>query len=320
MQIGLFLRRALTALARRGTVFQDRVAALIVAAAIVTGCVAFWDWEGWDRTTIAGTGRFGLSTFGMLVSIQTILAMALAGLPSIAEERDRKSFDSLLATGLSSTELVLGMMGSGLVRTANWLAATTPVIVLVAMVGGVPPLMVLLTAVGAASSAVAASALGVAVSAYAPNRLKARAAGVGLFLAWIDFPLLFELLRPRVWPSCPQALAQANYLIIDSSPIGVGMSALPMGLITRPFGIVEALVRMIVLQLLGSAVSVFWAVWRLRAVSRALHDGEWSGPCAGCGMPHGGGQCRVNRVATIRFYGTNCILSGPQALSDASWP
>jgi ABC-type Na+ efflux pump permease subunit len=278
MQIGLFLRRALIALARRRTVFQDRAAALIVVALIITGCVLFWDRSGWERASIAGSAWFGLSTFGVVVGVQAVLAMCIAGLPSIAEERDRKSFDSLLATGLSSTELVLGMMGSGLVRSANWLAATTPVIVLIAIVGGVQPLLVLLTAVGAASSAFAASALGVAVSAYAPNRLKARDAGIGLFVAWIDFPLLFELLRPRVWPRCPQWLAQASYVMIDSSPVGVGISALPMGLITRPFGIVEALVRMIVLQVLGSAVLVLWAAWRLRAASRALHDGEWSGP------------------------------------------
>jgi ABC-type Na+ efflux pump permease subunit len=284
MQLGLFLRRALIALARRGTVFQDRVAAVIVAVAIVTCCVAFWDWTGWDRTTIAGARRFGLATFGVAVSIQALLAMAIAGLPSIAEERDRKSFDSLLATGLSSTELVLGMMGPGLVRSANWLAATTPVIVLIATVGGVPSLLVVLTAVGAASSAFAASAIGVTVSAYAPNRLKARDGGIGMFVAWIDFPLLFEFLRPRVWPRCPRWLAHASYVMIDSSPIGVGISTLDATLIPRPFGLIEALIRMIVLQVFGSTVLVLWAALQLRAASRALHDGEWSGPARWIGI------------------------------------
>ena len=84
MQLGLFLRRALITLARRGTVFQDRVAAVIVVAAVVAGCVSFWDRTGLGPDHDCRGGRFGLSTFGLVVGIQTLLAMALAGLPSIA--------------------------------------------------------------------------------------------------------------------------------------------------------------------------------------------------------------------------------------------
>ena len=64
MQLGLFLRRALITLVRRGTVFLDRVAAVMVAATVVAGCVLFWDRLGWERTTIADAAWFGLSTFG----------------------------------------------------------------------------------------------------------------------------------------------------------------------------------------------------------------------------------------------------------------
>ena len=39
MQLGLFIRRELITWARRGTVFPDRVAAVIVVAAVVAGCV-----------------------------------------------------------------------------------------------------------------------------------------------------------------------------------------------------------------------------------------------------------------------------------------
>ena len=185
MQLGLFLRRALITSVRRGTVFPDRVAAVIVVAAVVAGCVLFWDRLGWDRTTIAGRPGSACRPSAWSSVILALLAMGLVSgevASSIASERDRKSLDSLLATRLSSAEIVLGMMVAGLVRSANWLAATLPVVVLIAIVGGVQPPLVLLTAAGVGSSMFAAGGSRVAVSVYAPNRAKATAVGVGLLI------------------------------------------------------------------------------------------------------------------------------------------
>ncbi len=278
MQLGLFLRRALITFVRRGTVFKDRVAAVIMVVAVVAGCILFWDRLGWERTTIAGAAMFGLSTFGLLVGILTLIAMSLfyaRATPSIASERDRKSLDSLLATPLSSAEIVLGMMVTGLVRSANWLVATVPVVVLVAIAAGVPPLLVLLTAAGLGSSLFAAAALAVAGSAYAPNRNKAGSVGIGILIAWFDLPLFGELFLLRVWPGSPRWLVQVQHWLVDSSPAGVGMSAFLPTLVPRPFGLIEALLRMIALQVCGASLVVLWAAWQLRPASRALYDGDW---------------------------------------------
>ena len=70
--------------------FRDRVAAVILAA-VLAGCVLFWDRFGWDRTTIAGTAWFGLSTYGLVVGIQTLLAMAFAGSSIAREARPQES-------------------------------------------------------------------------------------------------------------------------------------------------------------------------------------------------------------------------------------
>jgi hypothetical protein len=275
MQLGLFLRRALFTSVRRGTAFHDRVAAVTVAAAVVAGCVLFWDRCGWDRTTVAGAALFGLSTFGVMIAGLALIAMALAGAQSIALERDCKSLDSLLATRLSTAEIVLGMMVTGLVRSTNWLAAALPVVVLVAIAGGVPPLLVLLTAAGLASSLFAAAALNVAVSAHAPSRSKAKSVGIGLLMAWTDLPLLVEFLLPRVWPGSPRWLVHLVHWLVDSNPAGVGVSAFLPTLVPRPFGLIEALLRMIALQVSGASVLTLWAAWQLRPASRALRDGDW---------------------------------------------
>ena len=63
MRLGLVVRCALITLARRGDVIQYRVAAAIVATAVVAGCAFFWDRLGWEQNTIAGTAWFGLSKY-----------------------------------------------------------------------------------------------------------------------------------------------------------------------------------------------------------------------------------------------------------------
>jgi ABC-type Na+ efflux pump permease subunit len=278
MQLGLFLRRALVTLVRRRTVFDDRVTAVILVEAVVAGSVFFWEQAGWEQTTSAGAAWFGRATFGLVVGIQTLLAMSLVCAevaPSIASERGRKSLDSLLSTRLSSAEIVVGMMVTGVVRCANWLAAALPVVVLVAIVGGVQPLFVLSIGAGLCSSVFAATSLAVAVSVYAPNRPKAIAVVIGPLVAWLDIPLIVEFLQPRLWPGAPRWFLHALHWLVDSSPAGVGVGAFLPTLVPRPFGLIEALARMTAFQVCGSLLLILWAIWQLRPASRALHDRDF---------------------------------------------
>ncbi len=277
MQLGLFFRRALITRARRGSAFHDRVAAVILVPVLVAGCVLFWDRCDWDRTSVAGSALFGLSAFALIVFTQAIVAAAIVDrevAPSIASERDRKSLDGLLASRLSAAEIVVGMMVMGLVRGANWLAAALPVVVLIAIVGGVPPMLVMLTAAGLGSCAFAAAALAVAVSVSAPNHSRALSVSIGPLVAWLELPLVVEFLLPLVWRGCPRFLVHAVHWLVDGSPAGVGVSAVLPTLVPRPFGIIEAILRMIALQVSGASALFLWATWQLRPASRALHDGE----------------------------------------------
>ncbi len=278
MQLGLFIRRELYTSARRGTVFPDRVAAVIVAAAVVACCVLFWDRMGWERTTIVATARFGLATFGVVMVILAVVAMAIVSrevASSIASERDRKSLDALLTTQLTSAEIVLGVMVAGLLRSANWLAAMLPVVVLIAIAGGVQPPLVMLTAVAVGSSRLAAGAIAIVASVYAPNRAKATAVGIGLLVCWLDIPIISEFLQPRVWPDIPRWLLHSLHSVVDSSPPGVGMGTFEPMLVPRPFGLIEAILRMIAIQICGGSLLVLWAITQLRPASRALYDGDW---------------------------------------------
>ena len=99
-------------------------------SAVIFGGAAVADWLGWDRHSVAGTSRFSLSIFGLYIAIQLMFVigmMATLVSPAIASERDRKTLDALLATNVSSAEIVLGGRILGVVAVRQLRAARRPV-------------------------------------------------------------------------------------------------------------------------------------------------------------------------------------------------
>src|SRR6516164_4922779 len=186
MFLGPFLRREMITSVRSARVIRDRLIALLLVTGVVAGCVLVWDEWGWDRTSVPGAAWFALVAYGLTAFALAGIAIGLAVgqvAPAIASERDRKSLDSLLTTRLSSAEIVLGTMAAGLLRTANGLAATLPVVVLMVFLGGVDPGLVLLSGAGLASTALAVAAIAVVASVGARTRGRAVPVAAGLVFA-----------------------------------------------------------------------------------------------------------------------------------------
>lgn len=274
MALGPFLRRELLTSARRGAVFAERRAVVVLAALVVALCVAIWDGKGKDRASVAGASSFARVTFAWVVAAQAIFAIGLVPIlvaPGIASERDRKSLDSLLTTRLSALGIVLGMMGAGLLRYLDSLAALAPVVVLMMFLGGVDPRLVLLALAGVGSTAIALAALSVAISAGARTALRAKSAAISWALAWMGLPGVLVFLVPRAWPAAAPWTAPIALPLLDSSLLGVGLSV--AGLVARgPLS--DALPRMIALQGAATVLLVSWAIVRLRPASRAVYDEE----------------------------------------------
>jgi ABC-type Na+ efflux pump permease subunit len=274
MALGPILRRELVTKMRRAETFHNRAASAGLALAVVVGCVATWDLSGWDRASVRGASRFAMATFGLIVAVQAVLTMVLVPgevAPVIASERDRKSLDALLATRLSSAEIVLGTMAAGLVRYASGLAALLPVAVAMVFLGGVDVKLVLLAAAGLASTAVALAALSAAASAVATTAGRAVARAVGMAMVWMVLPTWLVIVLPPLWPSASRWVAPVAVWLSDSSPFGVVANLAGLFRRASPVG---ALFRMIALQLAGAAALVAWSSWRLRPASRAAYDGE----------------------------------------------
>ena len=203
MVLGPFLRREMITSVRSARVIRDRLIALLLVTAVVAGCVVVWDEWGWDRTSVREAAWFALVAFGLIAFAQAGIAIGLvvgSVAPAIAAERDRKSLDALLATQLSSAKIVVGTMAAGLLRAANGLAATLPVVVLLVFLGGVDPWLVLLSGAGLASTALAVAAISVVASVGARTRSRAVSVAAGLVLTWLALPSAFLALRMLLWP------------------------------------------------------------------------------------------------------------------------
>ncbi len=270
MTVGPIIDRELRVALRRGSSRRDRLAAVLLLTAATMGCSLAWDWWGWDRASVSGAARFGLAAFGFIVAALGTLSFSTVQTP-IAAEREGKSLDSLLATRLSSAEIVLQTLVATLARYANVLGATLPVVVLMMFLGGIDLGLVLLATAGLLATAFALAAIGVVASVGARTAAQARTWASVLMCSWMVLPSLFSVLKPRSWPGGPRWLVAWAVWLLGTSPMGVVLNL--VGLLS-PGSVVDATVHMAQWELIGGSALLAWAIWRLRPAARALHDAE----------------------------------------------
>ena len=84
--------------------------------------------------------RFGSAVFALLAPLQLAMAVAFAALlttAAVAQEKDRKTLDLLLLTRMSNSELVLGKLLASSLSVFVLIAAAVPLLILIALLGGV---------------------------------------------------------------------------------------------------------------------------------------------------------------------------------------
>lgn len=89
---------------------------------------------------VGDLARFGMTVFQLLAPLQLAIAVffsALLAASAVAQEKDRRTFDLLLLTRLSNSELVLGKLLASLLHVLTPLVAAMPLFALVTLLGGV---------------------------------------------------------------------------------------------------------------------------------------------------------------------------------------
>jgi ABC-type transport system involved in multi-copper enzyme maturation permease subunit len=216
----------------------------------------------------AGRTVFLAVTMTQAIAVLAITPAVVAGV--IADERQRKTLHYLLASCLTSAEIVVGKLASRLISTAVYLMVLVPVLGMVSFLGGIDPNDVLLMFAASASTVLFIAAYSVFASVYAKRPRDAVVSVYLAELAWLFGPAVAKALVPVIRTESGVAADLVReaaewvgatspfFLIFDQSVFWRG----PSSWYAKVFW-------MIGLQCVAAVVFTLVAVWRLRPVYKA---------------------------------------------------
>ncbi len=274
MLFGPIVWRELRLQSRRRGTFTGRctsAAFLLVAIAVMAWIWAFYEQE---MTSIGGIATYTLSMFGILLGF---LFMATIGVvPSevgaiIARERERKTLDNLLATRLSDAQLVLGALGAGLIRYLTGFAVWFSVVVWMVPLWGLDPRLLVLGSLGMLTTALFIAVLSIIASIHGRDARRATSFAALFVMLWLFVPFIVVFAMPRLWPFGAYYVRPLAVFLLDSSPIAIFLNVAG---VSRRGTVWDAFWRMVGMEMGGALLLLAWAIWRVRAASRAAYDAE----------------------------------------------
>ena len=228
-----------------------------------------------SELTLQESAGLGRAIFYTFVAAQSIILLVItptltAGV--VAEEKQRKTLHYMLASCLTSSEIVLGKLAARLIHIAVFLALGLPIIAMLGFVGGVDPNEVILFFTCCASTSFFLASVSITISVYAKKPRDAISRAYVLELFWLFAPSIIRFVFPVVggpWLKIYEVVRPVNEWVGWSSPFFVLMQATSFGGGTRWL---SSIFWMIGLQLLYGVGFAALAVFRLRPVYRNEGD------------------------------------------------
>ena len=221
--LGPVMRYELITTARRGRYYLARVIYGSVLLALMWGESARWDASHPAGATPEEVHRFAESTFIAFARTQfTALLILLPALVAgvIADEHQRKTLHYLLASRLSSLEIVLGKLGARLLHVGVFVALGLPIVCLLALYGGLDPWKVFCIYTATFTTVVSVAGMSILVSVLARRPRDAVLAAYAIGAIWLLGPAAIQDVAPYlegplwwVWP--------ANNLMLLTNPLAV---------------------------------------------------------------------------------------------------
>jgi ABC-type Na+ efflux pump permease subunit len=154
----------------------------------VLGITAWQAAIGWSRpATLGDVARFGLLLFQVSAYFQLTFLLffsALSAAVAITQEKDRRTFLTLLVTDLRNHEIVLGKLAGSLLQIALLLLGTTALFALSLHLGGVSAVQAGQALLILAATCVAAGSLGCLVALWRDQTFQALALTVLLLVLY----------------------------------------------------------------------------------------------------------------------------------------
>ncbi len=264
----------LMATARRSRFYLIRAFYAGVLFVILWGVHAVWTAETAGNLTTQMVPWFAFSTFCAITIGQEILVLLLtpalvAGV--IADEKQRKTLHYLMASQLTSAEIVLGKLLVRMLYVTVLLGVSLPVLSLLVLMGGIDPRLVLLSVGATLSTGWFLASLSIWVSTIAKRVREAFFIAFGLECLWLFSPFVLRSISIPIWPAFNEATHWLSEWLGASSPIDVARVLFFSTVMTRGMGTkseVETIVWMIALQAAFGVVLSLVAAWQLRPVFR----------------------------------------------------
>lgn len=353
MPFGPVLTFELITTARRGRYYAARVAYGLVL--LFTFWTEYHYLVQWQRgfVSIKEMSLFAESAFIAFATGQGLMLLALipamvAGV--VADEHQRKTLHYLLASQLTSAEIVLGKLGARLIHAAVFVLMGLPVVCLIGMYGGLDPWKVLYVYAGTFSIALFLAGMSMLVSVAARRPRDAILMAYGLEAAWLLLvPIFANLARFFAWPIASWLVPLTNVAMATHPAVAWGRlssqarmqvrnSNLPTGWMAGMAAEVhQAFLWMTGLQALLGCVFLILAVALLRPLRGGARGRRRRGWLArrrereavarpGCGddpmiwkeryAGRGGGLAWLTSLPVVLVLGTllGCYLF------DAAWP
>ena len=178
-----------------------------------------------QRMEIREMAAFSMATFAAYAWWQLAAILALTpGLVAgvIAEERKRKTLHYLLASQLTSREIVLGKLGARLLHVFVFLAMGLPVFSLVSLFGGIDPEFVAYITGVTISTALLLASGSILISTFARGPRQAVVVAYAAEFVWvIGSSIVHGNERYMVWPPWLAWMGPFNRLAYAMSPLGV---------------------------------------------------------------------------------------------------
>jgi len=264
--------------ARRSRFYLVRATYAAILLVILWSIHAGWTSETGGKLPSNMVNWFAFSTFCGIAVGQEILVLALtpalvAGV--IADEKQRKTLNYLLASRLTSPEIVLGKLLVRMLYVGVLLGVSLPVLSLLVLLGGIDPRLVLLACGGTFSTAWFLAALSIWVSTIARRVREAFFIAYGLEGLWLLSPLILRNVSNWRWPAFSSAMDWLADWAGGSSPVEVGRQlfwGILGGGISR-LTFIELVAWMIGLQVAFGIVLAVLAAWQLRPIFRRQDAG-----------------------------------------------
>jgi ABC-type transport system involved in multi-copper enzyme maturation permease subunit len=242
------------------------------------------------KPSIDDMSRFAETTFTWFASVQlgTILLLvpALFG-GVIADEKQRKTMHYLMASRLSSAEIVLDKLAARLVHIGAFILLGLPVMSLLTLFGGVAWDYVAGAYLGTFSITFFAASFALLVSTFARRVRQGVVVAYVLIIAWLVVPPLADGVVEWLYPNVYQRFRPVSEWILNTGPLGLSiLNSRSIGRVfitsaagssflvpSRP-SFLELYCWMIGLQAGASVLFLLVAAWRLRPVFRRQEESQ----------------------------------------------